>query len=207
MATSATVFIGLAALLAHSVALSQTCEPRARQLSEQWQRKVTCNCGPALSRLTVTLPKGLSVSAACGLRKSTASRDIDLTKESLNMDGYDPSGDYPSGILYLSGMTTLSGSVRVEPGNSGELWFRADLPITNSRTVFALLLQEFKIEEKDYGKFGVTVDLLAKECSIAKAKARFQDFRVVLGETDEAGVYPLSVKVLQLKTFKKCGQK
>jgi hypothetical protein len=194
----------LVLLSIHSAPQAQSCTDRARKLSAQWERQISCYCDRDLSRLVASLPKGLSLVAACGLHDA-GGRMLDPRRESVNMDRHDASASMPDGVFYVSGDLTLSGSISVEPGNSGEVWFRPDVPLVQGRRAFSEAFQELKIEnETDYVKLQVTKALLAKECSMAKATVTFSGFRVHRGQTDEAGTYPSKMKVLRLGKYTSC---
>lgn len=106
-----------------TLAEPQSC---AQSRSPWWARydNKECYCGAQLSNVTVTLPPGLRLKAVCGL--SFDGRPLDLNREKVSLDAY-TEGNYPDGFVYISGTakTLLTGTVTVEEGPAGELWFDA----------------------------------------------------------------------------------
>ena len=187
---------------------AQTCKQLSAQLSARSQRDVPCFCQRAeLARVKVALPKGVALHAVCGLQ-GTDGRSVNLGRERVDMNRFGATGDSFDGEFYLSGTLALSGSIRVEPGNSGELWFTPSASIAEPNSPFGGQLGQFKIaSESDYKKFGVSRDLLSRPCSYAQASVEFKGFRVSLGQTDDTGAYPLEVRVKRVGQYRSCEQR
>ena len=183
---------------------AHSCQERAKQLEQTSGSTVICHCGVELRRIFATLPRGLELTAACLLRKSDGSA-VDLQRESISLDKYDSQGNYFDGVFYLSGTLTLSGTVRVEPGNSGDLWLDFGAALASGESVFARGMRTMKIEnEENYSKFHVTSKLLQKECSKATTTVVLRGFRIVLEDTDWAGTYPEQIDVRTIGQYKTC---
>jgi hypothetical protein len=124
------------------------------------------------------------------------------------MDEY-TDGNYPDGELYLAGVRELTGTVVVEEEPSGrDLRFNPawDFP-KNSSVFLRELRREFSFEERDRTIFRVEDALKVRTCSIAGARIRIRGLRVLFGGTDEAGTYPLSVRILETAPYRECGAK
>ena len=203
----AAVLVGLTAVLV-APADAESCAQLAKTLSAGWQRDVPCHCrADELARVKLALPKGLTLDAVCALRKADGTF-VDLRRQSADLTRYDAAGNSYDGEFHLSGTLSMSGTIRVEPGNSGELWFTPAARLVDPRTPFGGQFQEFKIAaEKDYRKFGVTPALLERPCSWTRASVEFRGFRVSIGETDDTGAYPKNVRVLRVGRFKACPQR
>jgi len=187
---------------------AQTCPQLSKTLSEGWQRDVPCYCkAEELARVRVKLPKGLKLHAVCALRSSDG-RFVNLTHQSVDMNRYDKTGNTLDGEFYLSGALSLSGSIRVEPGNSGDLWFTPDVKLGDSASPFGSQLSEFKLDaESHYRDFKVTPAMLQLGCSQAKASAIFNGLLVSLGETDFNGAHARKARVLKVGNYHTCAQR
>ena len=167
-----------------------------------------CYCGSQLSNVTVTLPVGLRLEAVCDLtlRGANSTRIIDLTKEKVSLDAYNNEGNYPKGFIYLSGTMkeVLTGTVKVEEGPAGALWFHAvpahDRPVFWKHHLSELTLGSDehykKLRAPKPGKF-------QGERQSAQATIRILNPIVLLGQTDEAGT-DADFDVVQISKFKPC---
>ncbi|WP_301102422.1 hypothetical protein [Propionivibrio sp.] len=199
----------LAAISSEARSTAEKCVALSNELSERWERPVPCYCGNELSNLEVTPPRGLRLSAVCGLRDSS-DRWIDLEKEKASLDHYDRYGGMPDGEIYLSGQIKLTGSAGMEPSDSGDLSFaiECDMP---PEPAFLRRFCEFKLgSDADYKKLGgpKPSDEEGMKCWSANVTLKIVDPIVSLGETDSAGTYPRNIVVLR-KTkpvFSKCYQ-
>ena len=193
----------LASFAAHANA--ENCQELSKTLSAGWQQDVPCYCkSKELKRVRITLPKGLALQAVCALRGSDG-KFINLARQSIDMDRYDSAGNSFYGEFYLSGVLSFPGSIQIEPGNSGDLWFTPAVGIADAASPFGGRFHEFKIvTESNYKKFRVTPAMLQSECLKAKASVEFDGFLISLGETDDAGAYPNKVKVFRVGQYRAC---
>ncbi|MCL2075297.1 MAG: hypothetical protein FWH15_02430 [Betaproteobacteria bacterium] len=155
------------------------CSALSVEMSASWERHVPCYCGDELSNLEVTLPQGLRVDAVCGLSdlRDSSHRWVDLHKEKASLDYYDEHGYLPNGVIYLSGQITLTGSVSMEPSDSGDLLFstNCDMP---QEPAFLRKFCEFKLDDdSNYKKLGGEPPSYDKEmkCWTVDATLRFID--------------------------------
>lgn len=186
-------------------AIGSSCDERAKKLSGLWMHEVACYCSAnELARVHLSLPSGLYLEAVCGLHNAKG-ESIDLRKHSINMDEYDSTGNSFDGEFHLKGSLVVSGVIRVEPGDAGDLWFTPDRPIGNRETPFGNELQVFKfVDEASSKKFQVTKKMRSAKCLEAPAKVRFRDILVSRGESDSNGTYPKEVTVLHLGPYRPC---
>jgi hypothetical protein len=201
-------------------------------LSSKWGSGATCQCGNVLSNLKVTAPKGFRLKDVCQFRhypfeadlKNIGPKDrkaslgdsgpsgsypLDLKHNKASLDESSPSGEYPIGTIYLSGELFLTGTVVVDPSDSGTMFFYpTPKQFTFPReTVFAKRFRSFKLGSKeDLKNFNVTKEMLSR-CWEAETKIRLRDIAVELSDSDSAGTYPRKVKVLRVTPWKKCSEK
>lgn len=55
-------------------------------------------------------------------------------------------------------------------------------------------------------RFPVPRTLRNSDCFTANATIEIVGIRLLIGETDEAGAYPVNFKVVDISGFKKCGE-
>jgi hypothetical protein len=182
----------LLALGSCGFAVADEAAPACAQTRSPWwsnYNNTDCYCGAQLAQLTVTLPAGLRVAAVCGLRWDSTG-PIDLARERLSLDTYSVDGNYPKGFVYLSGTmdSALAGTVSVDPGPAGDLWFFA-LPDDERAPVFwKLHLTGLDLgTDEHYRKLQAPQPETVSGCMEARATLRLRDPIVLLGETDEAG--------------------
>ncbi|MFL6604004.1 MAG: hypothetical protein ACJ8R9_22115 [Steroidobacteraceae bacterium] len=160
-----------------------------------------------MKNLKVVLPVGTKLVGACSLRRLNGQR-IDLSKGAISLDEYDEQGNLPFGEIFLAGKLEISGTVSVEPGPAGDVWFVPKWGFSRKRSPFSVEMAEFKFEtETENVAFRVDERLRSRECSIATAKIRVRGFRIEIGESDEAGTYPLRTEVLEISPYKDCPTK
>ena len=197
--------LGIALFATPALAEQKLCEALSKSLSELWQYKAACQCGTELSNLEVTLPTGTHLEAVCDLYDSNE-KPVDLNKTKISLERYDSSGGYPAiGSIYISGELVLTGTVRIEPSNSGAMWFTPKLLKTPKKSVFTKnFLSSFKIEnDVDYKKFGAPGPAHVT-CLTADATIMVRGLEVRLIGNDHRGTYPRYIDVLKVSVFKKC---
>lgn len=168
-----------------------------------------CYCGPQLTNLTVTLPRGLRVEAVCGLRfvTSSGSHNIDLSREKLTLDSY-RQGDYPKGHIFLSGVIQepIIGTVRFDEGPAGTLWFNASSINRRGPVFWEHHLKSLSLgTELDFKKLRATT-LKEGQCWEAEATIKIRNPSVLLGDTDEAGT-GADIDVIRVADYKPCKER
>lgn len=199
---SLSLFLGAA-----PVAQAKSCKEYAEYRSGYTFDNEVCYCGSELSNLTVTLPSSLKIEAVCGLRyQYPETHWIDLKTEKVTLDTYTENGDYLTGFVILSGTMkeTTAGTVRVEEGPAGSLWF--DAKPNRESPVFS----EYHLKELDLGTDEHYKKLRAPRpetmngnCREAQATIRIRNPIVLLGDTDEAGT-GADFDVLHVSKYKPC---
>ena len=181
------------------------CQSRSALLTQHYGRPVSCHCDAELANVEVTLPKGLVLARACNLRFPDG-RSPDIRQERISLDRYDSAGNTIDGEFLLKGELHLTGYVRYEPSDGGDLWFRPSVPVLPLQTAFEPNFRFFVLrQESAYSKFRLSKRLRAKSnCSQAKAEVIFRGFEVFVNESDEAGISPQTIKVINVSGFSAC---
>lgn len=164
-----------------------------------------CNCGEHLNNLEITVPTDMKIMSACLYDpRSSPRRSIDLSKEKASLDRY-TNGNIPHGTIYLSGELTIDGDVFVDEGPAAVFWFYPKWDFSQSDTPFSKEISSFKfLDEGVAATFKIDKSLVVKGCSIAQAKIQISGLRVSIGDTDEAGAYPVKAKVLHVGEYRPC---
>jgi len=150
----------------------------------------------------------MKIVAACDLRWANG-KQIDLSRQKVSLDRY-TDGDIPDGEVFITGSARLSGYFSYEPGNSGDAWFAPRPPfIALNHKALAAKLNSFKFIGADnvIRRFRVPRNLRNSNCFTANATIEIDGIRLLIGETDEAGAYPIKFKVVDIYGFKKCAEK
>ena len=164
-------------------------------------------CGKALHNLQATFPPPLKVVAACSLQWSNGEQ-INLSRQKVSLDQY-TNGDIPQGAVFVTGSVRLSGHFRYEPGDSGDAWFtpRPAL-IEKHHKALAAKVSSFKFfGDAEMGKFRVPLPRRKSDCLTSKVTIEIDGIRLIIGQSDEAGAYPINFKVVERSGFKKCSEK
>lgn len=164
-------------------------------------------CGRELTNLEATLPNPLKVVAVGGLQWADH-REIDLSRQKVSLDHY-TNGDVPHGEIFIGGRVRLSGILEYEPGPAGDAWFIPQPALISPQNkALAAELSSIKIlDGRDLSKFGFPQSLLDSDCFNANVAVEIDGIRVLIGETDEAGAYPINIKVLNVSGAKKCSNR
>jgi hypothetical protein len=164
-----------------------------------------CQCGSKVDNAVITLKKPFRLQAVCSLRWARASGDsvVDLSAERITFDSF-TNGDHPVGELLLIGNATLQGTLRFDPGPAGEYWFTLNHSL-GVRGPAELLLGEFKLSRKHSpSELRVPTSLRSADCWMADATLDVSNIWLVIGDSDEAGAYPSSYKVLSIAGHRSC---
>jgi hypothetical protein len=200
-------YITLAVVLSGTV-LNVGAEPCTRQISQSLGGEPLqgCHCGKALKNVVATLPPALTLVAACAVRWSNEDQ-IDIATKRITLDEYS-SGNLPLGEFFLSGRLTLRGSLLYEPGPAGEYWFYPERPLIVKRTPLANELGGFKLAgDREPTALAIPARLQGKECLNADVKLQIDGVRLLIGQSGEAGAYPITYKVLHTSGFRVCSHR
>ena len=212
MKPSALVFViaAIAITATPLLAAQPSCKALSKALSSPAQ-KIKCYCGPELSNIELTLPKGLRLRAACGLR-DFADTPIDLHSQKISLDRFGESDGrptYPEGFIYLSGSILSSGVIGFEPSQSGDLSFHSSAKNLTATGYFSKgYLSDWKLTpDRDYQQLKISKSKSEKlACWTTKATIRAHDFEIRLFGTDDAGTYPGRIEVLKISPIRKCSE-
>lgn len=188
---------------------AESCPASATKYLKQFGTTMATDgfyCGKELANLQATLPKPLKVVAASRLRWQDRNVIvIDLSRQKVSLDDY-TNGDLPQGEIFIGGRIQRSGTLRYEPGITADAWFSPQPAlISPEHKALAAQLGTFNfIGSRDLAKFGFSQPLLNSDCFTANATIEIDGIHLVLGETDEAGAYPINFKVLKVSGLKKC---
>ena len=169
----------------------------------------SCSCGATLTHVTASLVKDFKLVAACGLewRPGCGGQcDIDLTRTQISLDDYNKSGNLPHGEFFLRGSATLTGTLNFSPGPAGDVWFSPkENHIASPGTVLANMVGVLKLyADNPNDRFRVP-PAFQSQCWSAIATIYVKDIRLLIGETDEAGAYPLAYELISISRFKAHG--
>ena len=163
-----------------------------------------CICAEALRNLKATPPRGMKIVAVCALYWPNGEM-IDLSAQAVSLDRYNDEGNIPFGRIFLKGEVRLPGTWRYEPSISGDAWFIPQPPLVPARTPLADQLASIKFVEDDVlDRFHVPPRFRTSLCFTADATISIKGLRLLIGQTDEAGTYPVGYQVLRASGFKTC---
>ena len=166
-----------------------------------------CIDGAALKAVAATLPKGLRIAAVRGLYvdDGSAYRGIDPRKEAVDLDRDDADGNSIAGALLLSGRLTLTGRLRYEPSNGWHWIFVPDRPLGGASTAFQRAMATIALDRDDSAALATPPASLAGErCWEVSATARISDAVVLMGDSELAGMRPMSVRLSKVRDFRNC---
>ena len=167
----------------------------------------SCEVTPA--QLVASLPPGLQIRSIRGNTKVAFRGEAAVAHCS-------PSGRLPNivsadraslyGALEITGSLKVSGILRYEPNDGGELEFRPRKEsFAGTGKFFKANFQRIKL---DAAQPPVRVtppsNLAQADCWQATAKAELVDFAVVIGDSSSAGAYAKQARVVELGRFSKC---
>lgn len=136
-------------------------------------------------------------------------KTVDLTRQKTSLDRY-TNGNLPFGYIFLLGEARLQGELRYEPGNAGDFWFSPRPLLVRHEKAWSPELRTLKFIGEDQDlmvKFRVPAGFHKINCFTANATIVVNGLRVLIGETDEAGAYPIEYKVVSVTDFKGCSEK
>jgi hypothetical protein len=166
-----------------------------------------CLSGASLESVHATLPKGLRIAAVRGLYvdDGSAYRSIDPRQNAIDLDREDANGNSIAGALWLSGRLTLSGRLRYEQNNGWHWIFVPDQPLGDEATAFHRAMATIALDRDDSTPWAMPPASLAGEsCWEVSATARISDVVVLMGDSELAGMQPMSVRLSKVRDFRAC---
>ena len=162
-----------------------------------------CVCDRRLANLHAPLRSPFRVAAACRFQWGVG-RPIDLGRERVRLDRY-TNGNYPSGVLFITGEARLDGILLYEPGPAGEFWFSPDVPLLNNNKQRPGL-PDMKFTEEPPPGLRIPIPFRDKNCWQSKVTLSVKGIRAVLWDNDEAGSWPAVYRVQRAREFTLCTQ-
>jgi len=205
--TLATAQLALVLLILSASAHAQPSQcPAISHTETNSQGVSSCRCGIGLKNVTLTPPKGLTLSAACRLRQSDGFVDIP-PQQAVDLDRYDQHGNSLDGNYYFQGRLRMSGLLRFEPSNGGDLFFWPSQPVQMPQSTIEPYFRILTlIPEGQYSTFNVTKSVRAMDCAEARAEIMIHEVKVIANASEEAGAYPSRLEVLRISPYKPCNR-
>jgi hypothetical protein len=161
-----------------------------------------CQCGKALLNLTASLSHPFRVIAACDLRfAEDGVTQIDLRKQKLTLDTFIP-GKILYGDFFVEGQVTVSGEFLYSPGEGGDAWFTPSPPLVSPN--FPALFFYFNRLKVDNMVTSLPSSLQNLECFTSNAVIKIDGVRLMVGDSYEAGAYPINVNLIKLGKPRRC---
>ncbi|HEX4912243.1 MAG TPA: hypothetical protein VFV64_15900 [Permianibacter sp.] len=204
------VFVALP-LLAQSASAADSCAALSERAIAAWGEPANCYCGASLANVTVHLPGTLTVAAACKMyfdHGQDGRYELAPEKDRLNLDRYNDDGNFPGGMIFLSGQVELDGVVRYSQGMDEVVSFyamqlvREDGGVSvlaNSYLYRGIFFSSQQAEQLNAPKLGSDVACFQREATL-----RFTDFEIRITDTDESGAFPQVVEVVKLGPLTDC---
>ena len=185
-----------------------TVPPRP-QYSTPDTSTVGCVCGEKLRNASVPLTKSFRLKAVCNLRWAgfgeRPDKTIDLTKEHVSFEDYREDGYIPYGELLLIGTATLRGTLMHEEGPAGEWWFYPEDKPISPRGPLERAFSSLKLtREHSQQEFHAPRSLRKENCWEADAIVKISNIWLTIGETDEAGAYPVKYSITSVSNHRRC---
>ncbi len=200
--TTLFLFLGSFALAAQAETFS--CKSQAAELSSIVGQPVQCFCGKDLDNLSVTLPTGMKVVGACGLKDARGAA-INLAQQKLSLDRLEKKSA-PAGFIYLSGPIALDGLVTSNPSEIGILGFESKPLVSTSDFVSKHLASNIRLDTEEFRRLfnSPKQQLLTPVCFNAPASIVAHDLAVTLSAGAEAGSVARRIEVKKMARFMKC---
>jgi len=208
----ATAQLALALLVLSISAHAQPSQcPAFLNIEGYRERASACRCGTDLENVALTPPKGLTLRAACGLRKWSegAGVFVDIPPQrAVDLDRYDQNGNGSIGNYYFQGHLRMVGLLRFEPSDGGELFFWPSQPVQMPQSTIEPYFRVLTlIPVGQYSTFNVTKSIRTMDCAEARAEIVIHEVMVIGNDSEGAGAYPSRLKVLRASPFKPCNRK
>lgn len=175
--------------------------------------RITCGqddyCDVSPSRLTAVLPSGFDIRSIRGNTKIAGRGEAALLEcRPANRLPGAMSADHASiyGSVYVTGKLQVSGIVRFEPNDGGELDFRPGKEtLQTGGRFFRTNFSRIKLDESQPPVKITPPQSLAKaDCWQANVTVELTDFSVVIGDTSAAGTSARQARITQVSGFTKC---
>lgn len=209
--TSTAAQLALALLILSISAHAQPSEcPPFLQIEGYRERASECRCGTDLDNVTLTPPKGLSLRAACSLRKWNEADGVFVAippRRAVDLDRYDQDGNSSIGNYYFQGQLRMVGLLRFEPSDGGDLFFWPSQPLQMPQSTIEPYFRSLTlIPVGQDSTFNVTKSIRAMDCAEARAEIVIHEVMVIGNDSEGAGAHPTRLKVLRISPFKPCNR-
>ncbi len=200
-----TLFRRSLALLALAIPFVRVdaCPAEVAKAQPDW--RTACRCGPALRTIRLTAPPRWQLVAACALRSGGDGTMLPIDRR-VDMDNYDNQGHWLNGTLYFRGRVRMTGVVRYEPSDGGELFFQPDRPWLILNTPLEGYLRSFVLVPKGkMSAYKLPPSIGRLPCAEARAAVEFERLEVEVAYGSEGeGAYPLNLRVLSIGRYLAC---
>lgn len=192
----------LVLLATNLLAQAHACPADVVKSEQNWRAE--CRCGQTLANTRLTLPEQLRLIAACGLRTQDGGVSVPLSKQ-INMDKYDNQGNWLNGTLYFRGRLRVSGVLRYEPSDGGDLFLQPDHPLPMSGPLEPYFRSFVLVPKGKLSDFSVGPSLKRLLCAEARATVEFDGLTVEVAHGAESeGAYPIGARAVSVGRFSKC---
>ncbi len=167
------------------------------------------HCAIRPARLTARMPAGFAVTSirgntAVATQGDAATATCAPAKRLTQEVSLDRASLY--GSVEVAGQLQVSGTLRFEPNDGGELEFRPAREAFKGTGPF--FRAHFKSIKLDSAQPAVNVvpprPLASADCWQAQATAQLSDFSVLVGDTSAAGTYPRRARITAVHGFTRC---
>lgn len=156
-----------------------------------------CICDRKLKNLHANLVAPFHIVAACNLKWSSG-KPINLATQQIQLF-QDTNGEYPVGTLLVSGSATFNGFL--ENNELGAVSVRLNKPLLRNGS--ASFFYRLNVDELPRN-LSIPKKVSNLSCLEGRASLTVNGLRIVMGETDEAGVWPLEHKFRTASLDKAC---
>jgi hypothetical protein len=202
MKISLFLFLGGAALVcADALAQNEPCK-EAGALDDHVSA-TECVCDQRLQNLKVTLPRGMRLVAACGLRWQPG-QPIKLDQGAISLDTL-TNGDFPEGLYLLAGERNFSGTVTLasQPDQPDVIFDPLWNTSKNAPAFLAVMAKGITFSEKERARLEVDARLQTHSCSEAKIDFKVRGLEVTVGGSEEETL-ALGTEILKLSPYRNC---
>jgi hypothetical protein len=190
-------------------AMASSCEQLKSRFS-LWAAPQDCVCDERLANLSATLKPPLKIVAACDLWWDNGKK-VDLSREKVSLNKYPKKNIH--GSLFIEGKMRVSGPFFYEANDAGGFSYLItfdSLVSPKNEFLYSLLGDIDFLHDSASERFRVPPEPANSSedyCVTANAKVDIDGLRIIIGDTDEAGAYPVSYKVVEVSKFSKCAKK
>lgn len=156
-----------------------------------------CVCDSKLGNLQARFVPPFRIVAACNL-KWRSGKPINLATQQIKLHQL-TDGDYPLGTIFVSGAATFHGVLR--HNEMGAVFVRLNKSFLRDGSV--PLFYQLNVDELPRNVL-IPKQLGNASCLEGRASLIVKGLRIVMGESDEAGVWPLQHDFLKASLEKNC---